>query len=695
MKTVKKLCCILLALCLLAALLPGISAEEAPGVIAQTLAYGEAAVPVFRYTPKDFEFNGNNTPVLIVMSDTAFTEETANDCLNNDGFRAIADKESCSVIFASPCFGAEWSSEDYAVIQLISAFASDTYYPGVDYSSGIANPYGMYCSGRFRHYYFAEGKAVAFAKANLDVPGATYPMPEWYVNDAGGFGAGFFYAEDGFTAENVKAGFENLRHTTRIYLNEGESFLTEYRYWDECGVTETEKTFASEHYGDITYYEYAPNTVDVNSKDKTYPLVVIFHGAGMHARAYAQNSAWPAVAAENGFIVISVSGPYEPDFSAKITDEMTDDTYALICDYIKNHAVDASRVYATGFSMGAARSMALGGKYPHTFAGIAPCDPVLDMFPQPDAVLPTFFLGGQYDFYGIFPSENEWCGPMFEKLAACNGFTYKYDKSIEGLWGTEFDANKEYTPEGQLATMYVHDKVSADGVCYTKFCDVSHMSHNVLPYASTVIWDFLSQFSREKDGKIAVADPCEGYTDIDRSGWYHGAADFVISRGLMNGTSATTFEPNATVSRAMVAMILYRMANCPAAAYKATFTDVPEGKWYTEAVEWCAQNGLAAGKGKGIFDPDGDVTRQELAAFMMRFVQYLEKPAEGRNDLSGFADAAAVPAWAKTYVQWAVDAGLISGKPVNGKLCLDPTGNATRAELATILTRFVQKIIEA
>ena len=194
----------------------------------------------------------------------------------------------------------------------------------------------------------------------------------------------------------------------------------------------------------------------------------------------------------------------------------------------------------------------------------------------------------------------------------------------------------------------------------------------------------------------APNDPCEGYTDIDRKAWYHTAADFVLERGLMGSTKADTltFEPNTKVSRAMVASILYTMAGKPEASYKGTFTDVPAGKWFTTAIEWCAQNGLASGKGNGKFDPNGNVTRQELAVFMMQMAQYLGKDTSGRADLSGFADASKVPSWAKTYVQWAVDAGLISGKASGGKTYLAPADNASRAELAAIIRSFVQNIAE-
>ncbi len=189
-------------------------------------------------------------------------------------------------------------------------------------------------------------------------------------------------------------------------------------------------------------------------------------------------------------------------------------------------------------------------------------------------------------------------------------------------------------------------------------------------------------------------DPCEGYTDIDRSSWYHSAADFVIENGYMGSTitEALTFEPMTQVSRSMVASILYRIAgDGTEVEYRGIFSDVEEGKWFTTAIEWCAQKGLASGKGDGTFDPMGNVTRQELAVFMYKLAEYMGRDVSGRADLNDFADAKTVPAWSKDYLAWAVDAGIISGQASDGVLYLNPTTGALRCELASILMRFFAK----
>lgn len=187
--------------------------------------------------------------------------------------------------------------------------------------------------------------------------------------------------------------------------------------------------------------------------------------------------------------------------------------------------------------------------------------------------------------------------------------------------------------------------------------------------------------------------PCIDFTDIDREAWYHTAVDFVIDNGLMGSTSleTMTFEPMTKVSRSMVASILYRIAGeGEVLDYQGTFTDVEEGAWYTAAIEWCAVNGLASGKGEGIFDPNGNVTRQELAMFFYKLAEFRGKDMEELADLNSFPDGKTVPDWAKTALAWCVNAGIISGKAdLDGNVTLNPLDTAMRCELASILMRFM------
>lgn len=190
-------------------------------------------------------------------------------------------------------------------------------------------------------------------------------------------------------------------------------------------------------------------------------------------------------------------------------------------------------------------------------------------------------------------------------------------------------------------------------------------------------------------------DPCEGYTDINRNGWYHSAADFVISRGIMGSTktNALTFEPNTACTRSMIVSILYRLSGSPAVTYEAKFPDIKAGQWYSDAVIWAYQNGIVSGYGDGKFGPNDKITREQMAVILKGYADFKGIDTSKIADLSDFPDANKVT-WSKAAVRWAVAEGLISGKSNNGKTILDPQGNATRTEVASILMRFIQNILE-
>ena len=173
------------------------------------------------------------------------------------------------------------------------------------------------------------------------------------------------------------------------------------------------------------------------------------------------------------------------------------------------------------------------------------------------------------------------------------------------------------------------------------------------------------------------------FTDVSRTVWYYSAAAYVYHNSLMGGTSDTKFSPSKTADRAMLATILWRQAGKPAPTGSASFSDVAAGQYYTDAVLWAAENGIVTGS-NGKFKPSGTMTRQELAVMLFRYTQYTGKATTGRADLSAFSDTDKISSWAKDAMAWAVNEGLIGGN--GGKL--NPTGSASRAELATILMRY-------
>ena len=178
------------------------------------------------------------------------------------------------------------------------------------------------------------------------------------------------------------------------------------------------------------------------------------------------------------------------------------------------------------------------------------------------------------------------------------------------------------------------------------------------------------------------------FTDVSEKDWFYGDVMFVYENGLMLGTSKTLFSPHGTATRGMMATILWRMEGSPAPKGKNSFTDVEAGKWYADAITWTAENGIFAGYGKDKFGPDDPITREQLAAIFYRYADYKGYDLTVKGNLDKFKDADKITDYAKTAMQWAVGSDLVNGK--SGAL-LDPQDKATRAEIATMLHRFIEK----
>ena len=182
------------------------------------------------------------------------------------------------------------------------------------------------------------------------------------------------------------------------------------------------------------------------------------------------------------------------------------------------------------------------------------------------------------------------------------------------------------------------------------------------------------------------------FLDLDGTQWYADGVDDIVDRGLMNGTGPVTFEPDSTMTRAMLVTVLWRLDGSRAPAGRNTFTDVPGGQWYTDAVTWAAENGVVNGVGSGKFEPDGRVTREQIATILFRYAAK-RYDTSARADLSVFPDAGRVSAYAREALAWANAAGLVNGTDNGHGLILDPQGDATRAQVAAILMRYVKNIV--
>lgn len=179
------------------------------------------------------------------------------------------------------------------------------------------------------------------------------------------------------------------------------------------------------------------------------------------------------------------------------------------------------------------------------------------------------------------------------------------------------------------------------------------------------------------------------FTDVSDDSWYRDAVRYAVNTGLMNGVGGDKFEPETSMSRAMLVTVLWRYAGSPKEGSN-TFTDVKNGQWYTDAIAWASENAVVTGVGGGKFDPDGSVTREQLAVVLFRYSNSLEMDTSHRKSLDSFPDAGKVSPWARDALSWAVAVGMINGIGSGSQATLSPQGSATRAQVAAILMRFIQ-----
>lgn len=183
------------------------------------------------------------------------------------------------------------------------------------------------------------------------------------------------------------------------------------------------------------------------------------------------------------------------------------------------------------------------------------------------------------------------------------------------------------------------------------------------------------------------------FTDIADNAWYADAVRYVYEHGLMAGTSTTTFAPDVTTSRAMIATILWRMAGSPVVNYAMDYTDVAQNQWCSEAIRWAASEGIVGGYGNGLFGTNDPITREQLATMLWRYAQtegYDVSVGENTNILS-YTDVADLSGYAIPAMQWAVGAGIING--TGDGSTLSPKGQATRAQAAVMLMRFCEEYV--
>lgn len=198
---------------------------------------------------------------------------------------------------------------------------------------------------------------------------------------------------------------------------------------------------------------------------------------------------------------------------------------------------------------------------------------------------------------------------------------------------------------------------------------------------------------KDQEGKYTLSYKLKfPFTDVplNSDNWKFKAVNYVNEAGVMTGVSDTLFSPDTALTRAQFASILYRMAGEPYVSHKNVFYDVPAGQWYSKAVIWAYDKKIVAGYSNGYFGIKDPITREQVARMLYLYSEWKGKDVSARANLSGFPDGGQVSGWARSQVEWAVGMNMLSGKTVNGRLSLVPKGQATRAECASMISRYLE-----
>ena len=278
-------------------------------------------------------------------------------------------------------------------------------------------------------------------------------------------------------------------------------------------------------------------------------------------------------------------------------------------------------------------------------------------FPQVAGIQFTINTGAAYDAGETYP-DSTYAGPN-----SINRVT------ILTVGGQAFDVDATYT-------IVTNDFLAAGGDTYYAF-KAAESGYDTEELDGTV--------TAARYGQTANRIHTISYNDVTAGDWFTPDVIYVTLTGLMNGTG-DGFSPNNNINRAQLVTVLYRMAGQPEVTGENPFTDVPDGQWYTDAVLWAAENGITDGTSETTFSPNNPLTREQMATFLYRFADFeTEEPIEITGDLSGYTDADLVADYAVDAMTWAVGEGVISGI---GDNTLAPDNTASRAQMATVLTRY-------
>ena len=216
------------------------------------------------------------------------------------------------------------------------------------------------------------------------------------------------------------------------------------------------------------------------------------------------------------------------------------------------------------------------------------------------------------------------------------------------------------------------------------------------PYFGTQLWRMYSDRDQSiEDEPVDDTHDCPSahFVDLDFDDWYHESVDYVVENGLMVGYNEDHFAPNASTTRAMIAVMLYRIAGCPEVTAENPFSDVAEGKWYYDAVIWASENGIVTGYGDGTFGPDNTINREQMVCMLHRYAVVMGLDTGVRGDLSRFMDIERTSDFAMDSMSWAVGKGLLAGYTEGHVSIVNSWGEALRSQVAALMMRLCENVL--
>ena len=593
-----------------------------------------------------------------------------------------------------------------------SLFAGMAAVGGTDVPEAVAAQTGDALS-----YPFAMAESLE-GQQELQLPNREIPVPVWLI-DAEDTGLSADYWVDAADAAAADAGayvqqaYEN--DAVRIWLTNNEhadgitpevlyeEFLAQVQRFVGTPGGRLEWTVAHTNDGETGFFvteqmvdgklrrwmTYVPSSYE---EGEAVPLVVAVHGYSSAMTAFTGDSRWQDVAEENGFIVVFAQG-YPTDgvmgnipvpfwnnelMGMEISDPTDDVSYfrTLVEETEAAYSIDPSRIYATGHSNGSCEVWLLAMEMSDVFAAYAPIGSNMGAYKDTVEIttepVPIWNMKAQYDTDGAAKLE-----PGSTDALAIDYWT-SYN-------GTSKDAVIETDSSGIFVTRNYYD---ANGVPLVRFSEVRNSPHAYTPEISQIVWDdFFSRITLNEDGTRTfdgqlIERSAASFTDI-AGHWGEEAILTAVSDGLFNGTSATTFSPDDPVTRGMAVTVLGRLAGADDNG-TSSFTDVSSEAYYSGYVAWAEQLGIVSGSGDQLFEPEQNMTREELAVIIGGYAEKIGIAPATAADISSYTDADRVSNWAADGMAVCCGLGVISGKEDN---CLDPQGLLTRAELATMMVR--------